>query len=135
MVSAHTHNGTAYKLYGHPNLSPTVVLVHGVGLEQSMWETAVKMLAGEFSVLTYDFLGHGQSHNPPGKRTVRDYVDQLTDLLNHLEIERFALVGFSMGALISQAFASLCPSRLTHLALLHSVYQRTEDQCQGVRAR
>ena len=37
--------------------------------------------------------------------------------------------------MIAQAFASLYPQRLTHLGLLHSVYQRTEAQCLNVRER
>ncbi len=40
-----------------------------------------------------------------------------------------------MGALISQAFASVNSTRLNHLILLHSVYKRTDQQCEGVRER
>ncbi len=127
--------GTHYQLSGDPQQKPLVVLVHGVGLDHTMWRVPVELLAADFAVLTYDFLGHGRSHNPGGERKIADYVDQLQDLTEHLGIGRFALAGFSMGALIAHAFASLLPRRLTHLGLLHSVYQRTEAQCRGVRER
>ena len=74
-----------------------VVLIHGVGLNQSMWRAAVELLARDFGVLVYDFLGHGDSHNPAGERRIRDYVDQLEQLMEHLGVDRFALAGFSMG--------------------------------------
>ena len=127
--------GTSYQLTGDPAQKPLVVLVHGVGLNHTMWRIPVELLAPDFAVLTYDFLGHGDSHNPAGARKIRDYVEQLQHLTEHLGAERFALAGFSMGALIAQAFASLQPRRLTHLGLLHSVYQRTEARCRGVRER
>lgn len=100
-----------------------------------MWRVPMELLSPDFAVLRYDFLGHGESHNPAGARKISDYVDQLMCLIHYLGVARFALVGFSMGALIAQAFASQQPDRLTHLGLLHSVYQRTEAQCLGVRAR
>lgn len=127
--------GTSYHLTDDPGQKPLVVLVHGVGLNHTMWRVPVELLAPDFALLTYDFLGHGDSHNPDGERKIRDYVDQLKHLVDHLGAERFALAGFSMGALIAQAFASLHALRLTHLGLLHSVYQRTETQCAGVRER
>ena len=135
MTTRQHYAGTCYQLTGDPAQKPLVVLVHGVGLNQGMWRASVELLAPDFAVLTYDFLGHGDSHNPAGQRTIRDYAEQLQALTAHLGVARFALAGFSMGALIAQAFAVLQPRRLTHLGLLHSVYQRTEAQCQGVRER
>ncbi len=127
--------GTSYHLSGDLEQKPLVVLIHGVGLNHTMWRAQVESLAPDFALLTYDFLGHGDSHNPDGERKIIDYIDQLADLVDHLNARRFALVGFSMGALIARAFASLQPKRLTHLGLLHSTYQRTEAQCRGVRER
>ncbi len=125
--------GTCYRLVGARR--PLVALIHGVGLEQTMWRPAAASLRREFGVLTYDLLGHGGSHNPVGTRTMADFVAQLQALLEHLKVRRCAVVGFSMGALIAQAYAAQQPSRLTHLALLHSVYRRTAAQCRSVRER
>ena len=133
-VAKQTANGTCYHLVGD-EYKPVVVMIHGVGLNQNMWLPWKEVLLPSYRVLTFDFLGHGGSHNPPGERCVKNYVDQLTILLDHLNIDQVALVGFSMGALISQGMAALHPDRLTHLALLHSVYQRTDAQCAGVRKR
>jgi pimeloyl-ACP methyl ester carboxylesterase len=135
MTESRFHNGSCYRLSGDPAQRPLLVIIHGVGLNQDMWQPWIDVLAPEYNVLTFDLLGHGQSHNPPGACTVRDFVDQLNDLLDHLGINHFALAGFSLGAVISQAYASLFPVSLTHLVLLHSVYKRSKEQCSAVRER
>ena len=50
--------GTAVEISGS---GPPVVLLHGVGLNQSIWAGQVKALAADFQVITYDLLGHGRS--------------------------------------------------------------------------
>ena len=127
--------GTAYRVTGDPAGLPVVVLVHGVGLDQDLWLPWLPVLGPRYCVVTLDLLGHGRSHNPPGDRSVLDFVEQVMALVDHLDVDRFALVGFSLGAIISQACASLHDRCLTHLVLLHSVFQRTEEQCQAVRER
>ncbi len=129
------HQGTCYRLTGRGRRKPVVVLIHGVGLSQEMWQSWVPLLSGSHDALTYDLLGHGRSANPEGPRTARDFAAQLMSLVDYLGIDRFALIGFSLGAVITQAVASLHGSRLTHAALLHSIYRRTEEQRQAVRDR
>ena len=128
-------SGTSYQLTGDPDSKPMVVLIHGVGLSRAMWLPWLPNLSTEYSVLIYDLYGHGGSHNPPGNRSMADFVAQLNNLTDHVGVERFSLVGFSLGGLISQAFASRHSERLSHLVLLHSVYRRTDEQCAAVRER
>lgn len=130
-----THQGSSYRLVGDSSAKPVLVLIHGVGLNQDMWLPWLPVLQPTFCVLTFDLLGHGQSHNPTGNRAVIDFANQLHELLAHLEVAQFALAGFSLGALVSQTFASLHSNRLTHLVLLHSIYNRTEAQRNSVRER
>ena len=138
-VPLHRAGGTAYRWFGRDGAEttgrPVVVLVHGVGLNQDLWRPWIPVLEPEYSVLTLDLLGHGDSGNPPGERSVRDFVDQVLGLCDTLSIRRFALVGFSLGAVIAQALASQHSDLLSHVVFLHSVYRRTEAQCEGVRER
>ncbi len=129
------HQGTCYRLAGQDRRRPVVVLIHGVGLSQDMWQPWIALLSRSHDVLTYDLAGHGLSANPEGPRTARDFVDQLMGLVDYLGIDRFALIGFSLGAVITQAAVSLHGSRLTHAVFLHSAYQRTAEQRQAVRER
>ena len=47
-------HGTALEISGS---GPPVVLLHGVGLNQSIWAGQVKALESDFQVITYDLLG------------------------------------------------------------------------------
>lgn len=127
--------GTCYRLTQEQTEKPVLVIIHGVGLNQDMWLPWLPVLNEYFNVLTLDLYGHGGSDNPAGVRTVRDFIDQVNALVDHLQIHTFALAGFSLGAIISQGYAALFGDRLSHLILLHSVYQRTEAQCAGVKER
>ncbi len=113
-VEVQFHRGTCYRLTGQDRQKPVMVLIHGVGLNQDMWQTWIPLLSQSHDVLTFDLFGHGHSVNPDGPRSAGDFVDQLMDLVDYLGIDRFALIGFSLGAVVTQAVASLHGSRLAH---------------------
>ena len=75
-----------------------IVFIHGVGLDHQMWNKQVDYL-NEFSILTYDLLGHGQTPCDKDKLSLRDFSDRLLGLLDYLKIEKINLVGFSLGSL------------------------------------
>ena len=54
---------------------PTVVLLHGVGLDHTMWGPVVALLAGEFEVVTPDLPGHGARPPAPAGVTLADLAD------------------------------------------------------------
>ncbi|MBL9053240.1 MAG: alpha/beta fold hydrolase [Tabrizicola sp.] len=118
-------HGTAYDLTG-PENAPVVVLIHGLGLNRAVWQWMVPDLARHFRVLTYDFLGHGDSPPPTGQPNLRDLSEQLRALLDHLKIARAAIVGFSLGGMVARRLAQDHPDRVSALAILHSAHRRSE---------
>ena len=124
MIQRDPH-GTAYDLTG-PATAPVVVLVHGLGLNRAVWQWMVPDLAQRFRVLTYDFLGHGDSADPSGQPDLRDLSEQLRALLDHLQIPKAAIVGFSLGGMVARRLAQDHPDRVSALVILHSAHQRSE---------
>jgi pimeloyl-ACP methyl ester carboxylesterase len=110
---------------------PTVVLLHGVGLDHTMWEPTAELLADRFTVLTPDLPGHGT--RPP----VRDGVI-LTNLADGVAGEIPAgshLVGFSLGALVAQHLALHHPRLVATLTSVSSVCTRTAEERSSVLRR
>ena len=117
-------DGTAYKTYGA--FSHTLIFVHGVGMCGDIWEPQVEFFAKKYQVVTYDFLGHGQTPLTTEVPQLDDYVEQLNILVNSLNISKFLLVGHSMGALISIAYTLKYPHKILSLVPLNIVFNRNK---------
>ncbi len=114
---------------------PALILIHGVGLDLAMWTPQAAALCARRRVLRYDLIGHGATPSLSQPLLLADFANQLGALLDALALERAALVGFSMGALVAQAFALAHPARVERLALLACVHARSRSQRAAVRAR
>ena len=60
----------------------------------------------EYSIITYDLLGHGKTPFNKEEITLNDFSNQLLSILEFLKIDKCNLVGFSLGSLIALDFAS-----------------------------
>jgi pimeloyl-ACP methyl ester carboxylesterase len=112
-----------------------VILIHGVGMNASVWDPQTRALSRDHELVAYDLLGHGGSSLPPADASLSDYSDQLLSLMDALGIDRAHLVGHSMGALVALEFALTHPGRLSRVAALNAVYCRTAEQRQAVQRR
>lgn len=132
-LSGITNDGTHYDFYR--NDGPVVVLIHGFGLERTMWKWQVSALKEHYSVLTYDLLGSGNSAPPDDTPSLSLFSEQLSRLLYELKIEQAAVFGFSLGGMISRRFAMDHPQKLWALGILHSAYQRNSSAHDAIQQR
>ena len=108
-------NGTAihYTDTGKPN-GPPMVLVHGLLVDQSLnWASARRILEADFRVIALDVRGHGRSEGPhdAGRYGLEMALDVIR-LLDHLDIARATVFGYSMGGMIAIWLAARFPERL-----------------------
>ncbi len=127
-----TAGGTAYELTGQ---GLAVVLVHGIGLNQAMWQWLVPALTPHFLVLSFDLLGHGESMDPVGRPDLKTFSTQIVELLDVCGLARGAVVGFSLGGMIARRFALDHPDRLSALAILHSAHDRSAAERAAIGRR
>ena len=126
-------DGTAYKIFG--DRPPTLIFIHGVGMCGEIWQPQVEYFSKSYRVITYDFLGHGQSPLPKNEPTLDDYVEQLNNLVGTIGVSNFSLVGHSMGAIISVAFARKFPLKVNALVPLNIVFNRSKKAQKDVLMR
>jgi 3-oxoadipate enol-lactonase len=100
----------------------TVVLLHSLGLDRTVWRSFVEPLSRHRAVVTVDLRGHGAS--PSGLApdddgfTIEEMADDVAATLDALGRPRTAVVGLSMGGCVAQAFVTRHPDRAEALGLI-----------------
>ncbi|RWF31815.1 alpha/beta fold hydrolase [Mesorhizobium sp.] len=112
-----------------------VLLIHGVGMGAAIWQPQIALMQDRFDLIAIDMLGHGGSPLPPQDAGLPDFADQAIRLLDHLGLDRVAVVGHSMGALVAQEIALRAPSRVRSVVCLNAVFRRPPELAQAVRER
>ena len=112
-----------------------VLLIHGVGMSAAIWEPQIKLMKDRFELIAIDMLGHGASPLPPQDAGLSDFADQAIRLFDHLGLDRVAVIGHSMGALVAQEIALRAPSRVSSIVCLNAVFRRPPELAQAVRDR
>lgn len=94
-----------------------LVLINALGTDLRIWDGVVPPLLERYPVIRFDKRGHGLSDCPPAPYAIRDFSDDLLDLMDHLEISQATLVGISVGGMIALDFAEIYPERVHALVL------------------
>ena len=92
-----------------------LVLQHGWPEFWYTWRKNVPALAEHFDVIAPDLRGFGDTDKPEGVPEIRDYVDDLSNLVEHLDLDGFGIVTHDVGAWIAQAYARRNTGRLKGL--------------------
>jgi pimeloyl-ACP methyl ester carboxylesterase len=90
----------------------TLVLVNGLADAKESWEAQIPAFAERYRVVSYDNRGVGESPTPPGPYSSAQMADDLAGLVDALGLERFHLLGVSMGGMIAQEYAIAHADRL-----------------------
>jgi len=99
---------------------PAVVFVHGAAFDHSVWQWQSRYFAHHgFCVLALDLPAHGRS---PGllRERIEDWSAWLAAFLDAAGLAEAALVGHSMGSLVTLDAALRAPARVRRLALVGS---------------
>ena len=107
-------NTLNYNIQGKEN-SHTVVFIHGGGLDHKMWGAQVSYFSNHYQVLTYDLRGHGQSSHDNNDGLD---MDDLLAILQTIKVDKFTLVGCSLGSIIALDLALAYPQKVNQLALV-----------------
>jgi len=92
-----------------------LVLVHGFLGSSKMWEPQVNFFKKHFRVITPDLPGFGKSNKAKPHNNIQSIADLLLDCLEEEKIDKFYLLGHSMGGMIVQEMAKKAGENISKL--------------------
>jgi pimeloyl-ACP methyl ester carboxylesterase len=114
--------------FGVLGSGPPLVLIMGYRLSSLAWPLDfIEALAERFTVVLFDNRGTGASDKPTIGYEIPNMARDVSGLLDHLEIARTNVLGYSMGGAIAQEFVRQFPDRVLGLVLCATM-------CGGPRA-
>ena len=114
--------------YGVRGSGPPLVLIMGYRLSSLAWPLDfIEALAERFTLVLFDNRGTGASDKPTCGYEISNMAKDVGCLLDHLEIARANVLGYSMGGAVAQEFVRQFPDRVLGLALCATM-------CGGPRA-
>jgi 3-oxoadipate enol-lactonase len=98
-----------------------LLLIHGLGCSGADWAFQVAALERGFRVIVPDLPGSGHSPPPRDEYTITGFADALWKLMDHLQIARPNIVGFSLGGAVALEMATTRPACVPRLGLINSL--------------
>ena len=137
-ITVGKENSASIDLYyeDHGSGKP-VVLIHSYLLSSTSWEKqTTALLEAGYRVITYDRRGFGQSSRPATGYDYDTLAQDLRALVTTLDLDNFALVGYSMGGgEVARYLGTYGTERVSHVVFISAVppfLLKTEDNPEGV---
>ncbi|MBP2002473.1 pimeloyl-ACP methyl ester carboxylesterase [Paenibacillus shirakamiensis] len=112
-----------------------VVLVHGFCGSSSYFDKIVPLLSKQYRVITPDLRGHGSSDAPLGAYTIEQLADDVTGLMESIGVEKYTLLGHSLGGYVTLSVAQRYASSLNGFGLLHSTAYPDSEEAKEKRLK
>jgi len=102
----------------------TIMFHHGLGACADVWHGWEPVLAARCRLLRLDMRGHGRSPVPEGYQwSIEHLGDDLEAVVDHAGLERFHLVGESIGGTVALWFAARHPRRVITLTVSNGAHR------------
>lgn len=122
------HLPLAAQVWGDETLPPLLAL-HGWLDNAGSFAALAPLLAARWQVIALDLPGHGHSGHPAAGASYHyvDYVQAVLAAADALQLDRYALLGHSLGAGIASLVASARPERIERLLLIEGLGPLGDD--------
>lgn len=122
-----------YQTFGN-STKPAIIFSNSLGTNYAMWQPQIDHFQNNFFVICYDTRGHGGSSAPQGPYTLDQLGQDVVNLLDHLNIQKAAFCGISMGGLTGQWLAINRPERFNQVIVCNTAAKIGQEQAWNERA-
>ncbi len=105
-----------------------VFCVHGITANCRCWDVMANALSPKHRVLAMDLRGRGLSDKPDTGYSIAHHINDIRAVLDHLGLDKVALMGHSLGAFISLVFGATFPERVDRIILVDGGGKLSEEQ-------
>src|SRR3712207_3340316 len=118
-----------YEDHGDANSYP-LILIHPIGGNILIWHHEISLLVKSgFRVVAYEIRGHHRTGmGKVGAYAMQDLVSDLERLLDHLSINKCAIIGHSIGGIIASMYAAQHPKSVDAIVLINSSPKKFEEK-------
>ena len=111
-----------------------ILFHHGIGASAAIWAGWWPSLVDAYRVVSFDMRGYGRSHIPPAdaKWSLQLLIDDVFAIADAADLQRFHLVGESIGGTVALAAAARRPDRIATLTVSNGAHLGASIQ--GVKA-
>jgi pimeloyl-ACP methyl ester carboxylesterase len=99
---------------------PKIIFLHGIGSGIESWLNQFNFLSDYFFVTAIDLPGFGKSKLRNGRFDLKLFLETLEIFVQRKEMEKFSLIGHSLGGYLSLAYANTYPTKVDKLVLIAS---------------
>lgn len=99
-----------------------VVMIHGMGSGVGLWVLNLRSLSTYRPVYAFDALGFGRSSRPSFSKDAMlaelEFIEAIEEWRQQMQLDKFILMGHSLGGFLAASYAHRYPDRVRHLVLV-----------------
>ena len=99
----------------------TLILVHGWSNTRSIWDDQISHFSKNYKVIAVDLPGFGKSGNDRNEWTIESYGNDISCIMQQLNLKKVVLVGFSLGAPVVIEAANKMQDRIIGIVLVDGI--------------
>lgn len=131
-------DGAATGARASGDTGPALVFVHGVGSTAAVWDAALEAFSPDFRCLAIELRGNGAVHPDPDPALITraGYAQDVLAVLHSRGIDRFTLIGCSLGGVVAFELWGLVPQRFDAMVLVGTFarYPNAQAYADGIKA-
>lgn len=117
MTSVTRPNGQLhYEVFGSG--PETLLAFHGFGQDRNIFREWAKKLDSKYTFYAFDLFYHGESHRPFRKLSKGEWKEWIEAFLRQEKIEKFSILGYSLGGRFAISSAIICEEYVNELILV-----------------